>query len=72
MTRVVPLILLCAWLAATGCGVVEKRRIEAQDQEIYNLYRQYMEALNLQRRQAGVPPLPVRSYEDWRQSPGTD
>lgn len=67
-------LLLCAWLAVAACagprttGPLDRER---QDRELYDLYRQYMETLNRNRERAGVPPLPVRSFEDWRRAPGT-
>lgn len=70
------LVCLCACLASAGCGAGRTasphQAAAVQDQQIYELYRQYMAALNQQRRQAGLPPLAIRSYEDFRRSPGTD
>jgi len=69
-------LCLCGWLAAGGCGVgtISSRQQdrETQNRQIYELYRQYLETLNENRQHAGVSPLPVRSYEEWRQSPGTN
>jgi hypothetical protein len=39
---------------------------------VYEIYRQYMEATNVERQQAGLPPLTIRSYEEFRRAPGTD
>jgi hypothetical protein len=44
----------------------------AQDQQVYELYRQYLETLNAQRERAGLPPAPIKSYEEFRRSPGTE
>lgn len=76
MKKPLALMCLCAYLAATGCGAGRtpppRGATAAQDQQIYELYRQYMEVLNQERQQAGLPPLTVRSYEDFRRAPGTD
>ncbi len=73
-----PLALVClgVWLVVACCRAgptaTPQSGTTAQDQQVYELYRQYMEALNKQRQQAGLPPLTVRSYENFRQTPGTD
>ena len=70
------LISLCACLLAGGCGAgrtgtAPKSRAE-QNQQVYELYRQYMAATNQERQEAGLPPLTIRSYEEFRRSPGAD
>ena len=76
MKKLLALVCVCAWLAGGGCGAGKtgnpKSVRQTQDQQIYELYRQYMEAVNQQREQAGLPPLTVRSSEEFRRSPGTD
>lgn len=77
MKKSLVLVCICACLAATGCGAGRTtpppgEAAAAQDQQIYELYRRYMETLNRQRRQAGLPPLTIRSYEEFRRAPGTD
>ncbi len=76
MKKLFALICVCAWLAVGGCAAKKTGTFqtagETQDQQVYELYRQYMEALNQQREQAGLPPLTVRTYENLRRSPGTD
>ncbi len=76
MKRLVALASLCACLlvsacAAGGSGTSRAARAE-QNQEVYEIYRQYMEGTNQERQQAGLPPLTVRSYEEFRRSPGTE
>ena len=76
MIKLMVLLSLCIWLTASACtagrtGTPRDVRT-AQNQQVYELYRQYMEALNRERQQTGLPPLTVRSYEDFRRSPGTD
>jgi hypothetical protein len=76
MKKLLALVCVCAWLAGGGCAAKKtgtpQSAGETQDQQIYELYRQYMETVNQQREQAGLPPLTVRSYEEFRRSPGTD
>ena len=74
MRRVVALISLYACLTVSGsaCGTGTSQAARAaQNQQVYELYRQYMIATNQERQQAGLPPLEVRSYEEFRRSPGT-
>jgi uncharacterized protein YkwD len=76
MKRMAALIGLAAFLTAGACaagrtGTPPKARAE-QNQQVYEIYRQYMDATNQQRRQAGLPPLTIRSYEEFRRSPGAD
>jgi len=76
MNKPLVLMCLCACLAAAGCGpgrtASPQKATAVQDQQIYEVYVQYMEALNQQRQQADLPPLAIRSYEAFRRSPGTD
>jgi hypothetical protein len=76
MKKLLALVCVCVWLAGGGCAAgksgTPRSAGENQDQQIYDLYRQYMEAVNQQREQAGLPPLTVRSSEEFRRSPGTD
>ena len=74
MKKILAIISLGAVLTAWGCatGKTESPRAAraAQDQQIYEVYRQYLEATNQQRQQAGLPPEPVKSFEEFRRSPG--
>ncbi len=76
MKKLLALICLAVCLAAAGCGAgrtaSSRQAAAVQDQEIYEVYRQYMEAMNQQRRQADLPPLEIRSYEAFRRDPSTD
>jgi hypothetical protein len=76
MKKLVALISLGACLTAGACapgrtGTPPQARAE-QNQQVYEIYRQYMEATNQERQEAGLPPLTIRSYEEFRRSPGTD
>ena len=76
MKKFLIMIILGALLTAGGCGAGRtgtSRAVRAeQNQQVYEVYRQYMEAMNQERQRAGLPPLTVRSYEDFQKSPGTD
>jgi hypothetical protein len=76
MKKLVALISLAACLIAGGCaagrtGNSPQARAE-QNQRVYEIYRQYMEAANQERQEAGLPPLTIRSYEEFRRSPGAE
>ena len=76
MTRIVALLGLCACLITCACaggraGTSPQVRAQ-QNQQVYEVYRQYMEAMNQQRQQAGLPPETVKSYEEFRRSPGAE
>jgi len=76
MKKLLALLCMCACLTSASCGAGRstptQKAAAVQNQQIYELYRQYMEALNQQRQQAGLPPLAIRSYEEFRRAPGTD
>ena len=76
MKKLLVLLFFCACLTAGGCATGGRDASQGttadQNQQVYELYRQYMETLNETRQRAGVPPVYIRSYEEWRQSPGTD
>jgi uncharacterized protein YkwD len=76
MKNLLALISLVACLTAGACAVGRARTSPAaraeQNQQVYEIYRQYMDATNQERQQAGLPPLTIRSYEEFRRAPGTD
>jgi hypothetical protein len=75
MKKLLALISLFACLNAGGCAGRTRMSPQAraeQNQQVYEIYRQYMEATNQERQQAGLPPLTIRSYEEFRLAPGTD
>ena len=65
-------VLLCTF----GCSLTEtrsqNRAIQSENRQVYEIYQQYMQSMNAQRQMSGVPPQPIKSYEDWQKSPGTD
>jgi hypothetical protein len=76
MKKIIALISLGACLMAAGCAAGRTKtppQVRAeQNQQVYEIYRQYMAAMNVERQAAGLPPLRVRSYEEFRRAPGTD
>jgi hypothetical protein len=74
MKRLLALIGLLACLTAGACaaGRTSPPARAEQNQQVYEIYRQYMESTNQQRQESGLPPLTIRSYEEFRRSPGTD
>jgi uncharacterized protein YkwD len=76
MKKLLALISIAACLTAgaraAGRTRASRQAQAEQNQQVYEIYRQYMEAMNQERRQAGLPPLTIRSYEEFRRAPGTD
>jgi len=70
------ILWLSVTLATAGCGLSEvsaqNRGIDQQNRQVYEIYRSYMTGSNADRERAGLPPLPIKSFEAWQQSPGTD
>ena len=63
-------------LLCSACSLGEtssrNRATQAENRQLYEIYQQYMQSMNAQRQMSGIPPKPIKSYEDWQQSPGTD
>jgi cell division protein FtsL len=76
MSRKLKLVLLISALLGSACSVAEipsqNRATQAENRQLYEIYQQYMQSMNAQRQMSGIPPKPIKSYEDWQQSPGTD
>lgn len=70
------IVLLSALWYTFSCVAAEPRRqnraIQAENRRVYEIYQQYMQSMNAQREMSGIPPQPIKSYEDWQKSPGTD
>lgn len=68
--------LTCLLLGVGGCGLGEAQRerqaIVQENRELYQMYRDYRQTQNAKRQQAGMPPLTIKSYEEWQQAPGLD
>lgn len=70
------IFLISAIFCGFGCTLAETRSqnqaIQAENRQVYQIYEQYMHSLNEEREMSGLPPRPIRSYEDWQKSPRTD
>ena len=70
------MIFLISALLCTACSLAEtssrNRATQAENRQLYEIYQKYMQSQNQEREMSGIPPKPVRSYEDWQKSPGTD
>jgi hypothetical protein len=69
-------LLLSIFFCALGCAAAatqnQNRATQAENRQLYHIYQQYMQSQNEQRQRSGVPPKPIKPYEEWQQSPGTD
>jgi len=70
------MIFLISALLCTACSLAEtssqNRATQAENRQLYEIYQKYMQSQNVEREMSGIPPKPIRSYEDWQKSPGTD
>ena len=70
------ILMVSVLLGTLGCSLAEtrsqNRAIQAENRQVYEIYQQYMQSMNAQRQMSGVPPQPIKSYEEWQKSPGTD
>ena len=71
------MIFLISVLSGTfGCALAEtpsqNQATQAENRQVYEIYQKYMQSMNEERERSGIPPQPVKSYEDWQKSPGTD
>ena len=65
------MILMVSLLLGTfGCSLSEtrsqNRAIQSENRRVYEIYQQYMQSMNAQREMSGIPPQPIKSYEDWQ------
>ena len=70
------MIFLISALLCTACSLAEtrsqNRATQAENRQLYEIYQKHMQSLNEQREMSGIPPKPIKPYEDWQKSPGTD
>jgi hypothetical protein len=70
------IFMISVLLCMLGCSLAEtrsqNRAVQSENRQVYEIYQQYMQSMNAQRQMSGIPPQPVKSYEDWQKSPGTD
>jgi hypothetical protein len=68
--------LISAFFCTFGCSLAEIRSqnqaIQAENRQVYQIYQEYLQSQNELRERSGLPPRPIRSYEDWQKSPSTD
>ncbi len=68
-------LIMCEIMAFVGCGLgdisARNRAIEEENKRVYDIYRTYMGSINEQREKSGINPEPIKSYEEWKRSPGT-
>ena len=69
-------VLIIALWGTFGCVAAETRSqnqaVQAENRQVYEIYQKYLQSMNAQRAMSGIPPQPIKSYEDWQKSPGTD
>ena len=70
------IFLISALVCTSGCSLAETRSqnqaTQAENRQVYQIYQKYMQSMNEERERSGVPPKPIKSYEEWQKSPGTD
>jgi hypothetical protein len=70
------MLVLIAALLCGACSLAEipseNQATQAENQELYAIYQKYMQSQNQERALSGVPPKPIRSYEEWQKAPGMD
>jgi hypothetical protein len=65
-------VLSCTFGCALAGTPTQNRATQAENSQVYEIYQKYMQSLNEEREMSGLPPKPIRPYEDWRKAPGTD
>jgi hypothetical protein len=70
------ILLISAMAALAGCGLADipaqNRAVEAENQRVYDVYQSYMRSMNAEREETGMAPEKIKSYEEWKRSPGTE
>jgi hypothetical protein len=69
------ILFIYAIVAFVGCGLADiptqNRAIEGENMRVYDIYRSYMRSMNEQREETGMTPERIKSFEEWKRSPGT-
>jgi hypothetical protein len=69
------IIFSYAIVAFVGCGLADipaqNRAIEEENMRVYGIYQSYMKSMNEQREEIGMTPERIKSFEEWKRSPGT-
>ena len=70
------MLVLIGALLCSACSLAEvpsqNQATQVENRQLYAIYQQYMRSQNQEREMTGLPPYPIKSYEDWQKSPGTD
>jgi hypothetical protein len=69
------ILFIYAIVALVGCGLADipaqNRALEEENMRVYDIYQSYMRSMNEQREEAGLTPERIKSFEEWKRSPGT-
>ena len=69
------ILFIYAIVTSVGCGFadipVQNRGIEEENIRVYEIYHSYMRSMNKQREEANMTPERIKSFEEWKRSPGT-
>ena len=69
------ILFIYAIVAFVGCGLADipaqNRATEAENMRVYDVYQSYMRSMNEQREETGITPERIKSFEEWKRSPGT-
>ncbi|MGA9754252.1 MAG: hypothetical protein WBV23_03830 [Desulfobaccales bacterium] len=69
------ILFIYAIVAFVGCGLADipaqNRAIEEENMRVYDIYQSYMRSMNEQREETGLTPERIKSFEEWKGSPGT-
>ena len=70
------ILFIYAFVALVGCGLADiptqNRAIEEENMRVYDIYQSYMRSMNEQREETGMTPERIKSFEEWKRSPGTN
>ena len=69
------IIFSYAIVAFVGCGLADipaqNQAIEEENMRVYGVYQSYMKSMNEKREETGMNPERIKSFEEWKRSPGT-
>ena len=69
------IVSIYAIVAFVGCGLAnipaQNQAIEEENMRVYKIYQSYMKSMNEQREETGITPERIKSFEEWKRSPGT-
>ena len=69
------IVSIYAIVAFVACGLAnipaQNQAIEEENMRVYKIYQSYMKSMNEQREETGITPERIKSFEEWKRSPGT-